>query len=400
MKRFSYIIALVAALIVSAVYASTGTDGHELSPDQHSGSGSIVGNRGGAFNYYWFNYGGGNETVVVALTVNQSHQNMGAGVGFNVYDSYGELVGHGRPPDGRRSSTSARLSFSRNAGGRFQIQVYNYVEGGVVNYWVQVAGQGPSPPLQVTGATQPEDAPTLLPEENVLASSLPGNPAGAFHYYDLRYPGGNLNLSVTMSSSPPFLWSDSAVGMFLYRGDMLVAQGIEIKSTKSSVAHFLRYRTLEADNLTLQVFNYGTDHHIDYVLYFNGVSGEPIPASENHTPATAIRLTREQNDFIGAVPGSRVGSYSFFDLHHPGGSETIRIILSMPRENRAFDGLAGFNVYEGHRLVGQRLARRDSRGRFLAAMTIERAEAANFGIQVFNYNEALNLQYRLEVFGR
>lgn len=399
MKRFSFTIALMAALAVSAVYASTGADGHELSPDRPSASGAIVGNRGGAFNYYWFNYGGGYRNVVVTLTVDRSHQNMGAGIGFNVYDSHGGLVGYGWPPDGRRSSNSARLSFSKNAGGRFQIQVYNYVEGGAFNYRVEVAGQGPSPTPQVTGATQPEDARTLRPKHNVLASSLPGNPAGAFHYYDLRYPGGNVDLSVTMSSSPPFPWSDSAVGMFLYRGDMLVAQGIEIKSTKSTVAHFLRYRTLEADNLTLQVFNYGADHRIDYVLYFNSVSGNPIPASGNHTRATAVRLTRVQNDFVGAVPGSRVGSYSFFDLHHPGGSETIRIILSMPRESRAFDDSAGFNVYEGSRLVGQSLAKRDSRGRFLATMTIKRAEFANLGLQVFNYNEDVDLQYRLEVFG-
>ncbi len=399
MKRFSYIIALMAALTVGAVYASTGTEGHELSPDQHSASGSIVGNRAGAFANFWFNYGGGDETVVVALTVDQSHLNMGNGIGFNVYDGYGGLVGKGRPPNGSLSSTSARLSFSRNAGGRFQIQVHNYVEGGVINYWVQVAGQGPSPPKQVTGATHPEDAPTLLPKDNVLAGSLSGNPAGAFHYYELRYPGGNLNLSVTMNSSPPFLRSHRAVGMFLYRDGMVVAQDIPIEGTNSSVTHYLRYRSMEPDNLILQVFNYGPDHLIDYALYFNRVSGEPIPASGNHTPATAFRLTRVQNDFVGAVPGSRVGAYAFFDLHYPGGSETMRIILSMPRESRAVDGLAGFNVYEGSRLVGQRLAKRDSRGRLLATMTIERAELANFGIQVFNYNEDLDLQYRLEVFG-
>ena len=93
MKRISFVIAIVAALAASTVYAASGTEGLQLTGDQPSGAGSITGTSGGSFNYYWFNYVGGSKEVVVTINVSHSHQSMGNGIGFNVYD---DSAGAGR----------------------------------------------------------------------------------------------------------------------------------------------------------------------------------------------------------------------------------------------------------------------------------------------------------------
>ena len=399
MKRFSFIVALIAALAVSTVYAASGTEGLELTGDQPSAAGSITGTSGGSFNYYWFNYGGGSREVVVTINVSHSHQSMGNGIGFNVYDDSAGLVGSGQPIDDNRSRTFARLPFSRINGGRFLIQVYNYVQGAGFNYTIDVTGLGSSPAPQVTGAAQPQDAPILRAKEDALTGSIEGDPAGAFRFYDLIYPGGNLELSAKLSSTPIFPWSDQAVGMYLYAGDVLVASSSEVERTKTSVAHSLKFRGLHGGKLTLQVYNYGTDHDINYTLFLKGIVGPPTPASGNHSSETAFQVTPHQSGIVGTVPGSRGGSFSFFDIPHPGGWKTITIILRIDREDRAFERLTGFNIYEDGRLTSQEFTARDGQGLLVTATTIRRGESTNLGFQLFNYNEGVALHYRIDVFG-
>ena len=399
MKRFSFIIAIVAALAVSTVYAANGSEGIELTGDRPSGSGSIIGTSGGSFDYYWFNYVGGSQEVVVTINVNHSHLSMGNGIGFNLYDDGGVLVGRGQPPRDNQASTYARLPFTRIAGGRILIQVYNYLQGAGVDYTIDVAGLGPASVPQVTGATQPQDAPVLRPQDDVLAGTLEGNPGGAFRYYDLIYPGGNLELSAKLSSTPIFPWSDRAVGMHLYAGDVLVASSSEIERTANTVAHSLQFRALHGGALTLQVYNYGTDHDISYTLFLEGTVGPPTAASGNHSPETAYQVTTNQNGILGSVTGSRGGSFSYFNIPHPGGWKTITISLRIDREDRALESLTGFNIYEGGRLTVQRFTSRDHQGLLVARTTIKRGEPTNLGFQLFNYNEGVTLSYRIDVFG-
>ena len=172
MKRTCFVIAIIAALAVSTVYAANGTEGLELTRDQPSGAGSITGTSGGAFNYYWFDYAGGSKEVVVTINVSHSHHTMGNGIGFNVYDHSGALIGTGQPIDDNRSRTFARLPFSRITGGRVLIQVYNYVQGAGFNYTIDVSGLGSSPVPQVTGGTQPQEAPVLRPRTTFLPAPL------------------------------------------------------------------------------------------------------------------------------------------------------------------------------------------------------------------------------------
>ena len=309
------------------------------------------------------------------------------------------LVGSGQPIDDNRSRTFARLPFSRISGGRFLIQVYNYLPGTSFNYTIDVTGLGSSPPTQVAGAVQPQDAPVLQPQDNALTGTLEGDPSGAFRYYDLIYPGGNLELTAWLSSTPIFQLSDQAVGMFLYAGDVLVARSSEAERTKTSVAHSLKFQGLHGGKLTLQVYNYGTDHDINYTLFLNGTVGPPTPVSGNHSPETAFQVAPHQSGIVGTVPGSRGGSFSFFNITHPGGWKTVTILLRVDREDRARENLTGFNIYEDGVLTRQNFAARDYQGVLVARTTIKRGEVTNLGLQLFNYNDGVSLNYRIDVFG-
>ncbi len=402
MKRITFVIALVAALAVNTVYAASGTEGLEITGDQPSVTGSIAGTSGGSFNYFWFDYGGGSKEVSVTINVNQSHHTMGNGIGFNVYDDSAGLVGSGQPINDSRSSTTARLPFSRINGGRFLIQVYNYIQGAGFDYSIDVAGlpssSTPASP-QVTGAIEPQDAPTLQPHEDALTGVLEGDPAGAFRFYDLNYPGGDLEFTAKLSSSPVFVLSNRAVGMYLYAGKTLVASSSEVERTKTSVAHSLKYSGLYGERLTLQVYNYGTDHDINYTLFLKGIAGEPTPVSGNHSSEMAFQITPHLSSVVGTVPGSRGGAFSFFDIPHPGGRSKVTIIIRIDREDNTLERLTGFNIYENGELTRNIFMRRDGQGHFLARTYITRSELTNLGFQLFNYNEGVSLNYRIDIFG-
>jgi hypothetical protein len=402
LKRFSFIVALVAALAVSTVYADHGTEEIQLTADQPSGVGSLIGTGGGSFDYFWFSYVGGDKELVVTINVNHSHHSMGNGIGFNVYDAHGALVGTGKPPRARQSSTYARLPITRISGGRFLIQVYNYVQGAGFNYTIDVAGLSPSQTSstpQVTGAVEPQDAPTLQPHDYALSGVLEGKPSGAFRYYELNYPGNNLDFSAKLSSTPVFRLSDKAVGMYLYAGEMLVGSSSEAERTKTSVAHILKYRGFFGEKLTLQVYNYGTDHDISYTLFLNGIGGEPTTASGNHSSDMAFQIAPHLSSVVGTLPGSRGGAFSFFDIPHPGGWSRVTIIVQIERENKAIERLTGFNIYENGKLTRQQFASRDGEGRLLARTSVSRGEPVNLGVQLFNYNEGVTIHYRIDVFG-
>lgn len=399
MKRVSFIIALVAALAMSTVHAAQGTEEIQLTAERPSGTGSLIGNSGGSFNYYWFNYAGGDKEAVVTINVNHSHQSMGNRIGFNVYDPHGALVGTGKPPRALSSSTYARLSITRITGGRMLIQVYNYVQGAGFNYTIDVAGLSSAPSPQVQGAPQAENAPTLQPNEYALSGTLEGQPAGAFRYYELNYPGNNLDFSAKLSSTPIFPWSDQAVGMYLYAGEMLVARSSEAERTSGSVAHILKYRGFFGEKLTLQVYNYGTDHDISYTLFLNGVAGGPTPVSGNHRSDMAFQITPHLSSVVGTVPGSRGGAFSFFDIPVPGGWSKVTIILRIEREDKAIERLTGFNIYENGKLTRQAFVHRDGQGRLLASTSLSRGEPTNLGLQLFNYNEGVSLHYRIDISG-
>ena len=128
-------------------------------------------------------------------------------------------------------------------------------------------------------------------------------------------------------------------------------------------------------------------------------SDPPTAASGNHSPETAYQVTANQNGILGAVPGSRGGSFSYFNVPHPGDWKTITITLRIDREDRANVSLTGFNIYEDGRLTIQRFAARDHQGILFARTTIRRGEPTNLGLQLFNYNEGVTLSYRIDVFG-
>ncbi len=399
MKRFGFVIALVAALVVSAAHAANGNEEIELTAEQPNGAGSLIGSSGGSFNYYWFNYVGGDKEVVVTINVNHSHQSMGNRVGFNVYDDSAALVGRGEPPRALQSSTHARLPITRISGGRMLIQVYNYVQGAGFDYTIDVAGLSSAPSPQVAGAPHVEDAPTLQPLDYALSGTLEGQPSGAFRYYELNYPGNNIEFSAKLRSTPVFRWSDQAVGMYLYAGDMLVASSREAERTQTSIAHILKYRAFYGEKLTLQIYNYGTDHDLSYTVFLSGIGGEPTPVSGNHSPDTAFQITPHLTIVEGAVPGSRGGAFSFFNIPHPGGWSKVTIIVQIEREDKAIERLTGFNIYENGKLTSQHFVGRDGEGRMLARTFVSRGGPVNLGLQLFNYNDGVSLQYRIDVFG-
>ncbi|MBI2941861.1 MAG: hypothetical protein HYY04_15635 [Chloroflexi bacterium] len=370
----------------------------ELTAERPSGGGSLTGNRAGAFQYFWFSYPGGERPVVVTLNVNRSYGSVGTAIGFNLYGTAGHL-GSGMPLDGNRDSTTARLPFTQQVAGRILVQVFNYTDGGPLEFGLEVAGLAPSAAADTRGSEQPSTAPTVRAAAPLIAGSLTGSSAGAFRFFQLDYSGGDVPLAVTISFTPRYALSDAALGANLYRDGTLVATSAEVQRTDTTVVHYLTYRGRSADVLGLQIYNYAPNYLVAFSASVTGILATSREAAGNEDPGRALPLTSATSSYTGTIAGRRAGNFAFFTLEHPGGSRTTSLVLSLPRlSNLATDSI-GFNVYRGSELVGHVPATPDDQGRLIAIATLAPEQATSYGIQVYNYNEGTSPPYRLALNG-
>ena len=86
-------------------------------------------------------------------------------------------------------------------------------------------------------------------------------------------------------------------------------------------------------------------------------------------------------------------------LVNSAGDRQLRITLTTSKDDNASEGNVGLNLYLGASLQQQNVGSRDAQGRFGANVVINSSTPNIYGIQVYNYNNNLTLQYRVNVVG-
>src|SRR5205823_5840401 len=98
-------------------------------------------------------------------------------------------------------------------------QLYNYTAGMLVGYTLSVSGLSGGSASAITGSTNttPERAANVSSINASIGGSIAGSSAGAFHFYDLSYPGGNTPLTISMNVTPPYNAAGDGYGFNVYQ---------------------------------------------------------------------------------------------------------------------------------------------------------------------------------------
>lgn len=398
---------LAALALAALLLAALPTTGGAQEPPNATSAGAIalradaathvdtlLGNRGGAFRYFQFDYPGAFVPVVLRLSCSPGLSALPArAFGLNLY-----------APDGGSSrgvatdDATIELRLATAQPGRYLVQVYNYAAGTPVHFELSASGLtlGEVPPVAPNDA--PERALQLPPPSAAVTQHLTGAADGAASYYTLVHPGGDEPLAVTLNYAPlPRLGTD-AVGINLYRDGKLIVQGSEAGRDEQGITLSAVVASPAPAIYGLQVTNYSPGDTISYVLEASGLAAPPAPASGNTTPDRALAL-RGTAGATGSLVGNRAGAFNFYTVVHPGGGKTLTLAMSIPSPGGAPGQALGFNVYQDGRLVGQATAGDDGTGLLYALWRYTASERTSLGVQVFNYGDGARSEYLLYAIG-
>ena len=257
MKRWFVlgIVALCAALVVaSASGASISTDPDApvaLTSDQEFDL-AFGGSTGGAFAYYGIIHPGNEQVVTIEMDLAPGDAVAQSAAGFNVYGPNGVLVGAGT----RTGDKYDRKSFSWEQweSSACLIQVYNYLDGGVVSFHIKVSGLASA--ASATAAVAAEAAPAKV-STGMAVSNLVGSGGGAFHYFQYPSDGSDAAVVLHLYYAPDDQWVSNGFGVLVWAPDgSLAAAG----------RHDVSFTAEQAGTYTLQVYNYIADFNVNYTL--------------------------------------------------------------------------------------------------------------------------------------
>ena len=385
MRHALRLIALLALLLPATVASANETieRAQQLTAASRSASDTLVGNSGGAHRYFAIAYPGGSVPVAVTVRAERHH-----GTGIKVYGPAGHYG------DGIADAAGGwALTISHALPGTYHVQVHNYVQGLPLPFTITVSGlpaaQGQPAAAAAGPPSSTPDRPTATHGTSMTTGGqLVGNSGGAFAFYDLDYPGGQLKLEITLGYSPATYDSREAVGFNLYRANgEQVARGTENGRDASSATVGLTWQADASERFLLQVYNYLPGTTINFTLIVNGLTGSIEPLGDVSSPERAFVLSGASPRAEGTLTGDRSGRFAFLTLRYPGGDREVRVTMTMEPNANIGDGELGFNVFRGAEQVGQAKAGlSDNRGRRTATMFVKQAEAQDFGIQVYNYS--------------
>ncbi|MHB1135145.1 MAG: hypothetical protein ACYC4L_22460 [Chloroflexota bacterium] len=396
--RALVIAALLLVIGVAPVAALNGSPDAAvtLTSFDNKGHGSLTGNGAGAFRYYRFAYAGANAFVTVRLVWNPGWGLTDAAFGFNIYGPSGH-VGEATHIDDDGDSSTRALTFSAALPGDYLVQVYNYAPEQTSNYTVEVIGLAEAP-VVATGNTSIEGA---VPARGPVFSangSLVGSGGGAFNYFLVEYAGGDSPLDISLAMWPSRWLVEGAYGFNVYEDGTLRISGEEIARDPESATKKAFLQRLEPGKFIVQVYNYAEGVAADYTLAVSGAVGEVLPASGNDSPERALNLTPQRAAYRGTLAGS--GGFAFFGMDYPGGSRSVRLILSFqPGPGFTATGV-GYNVYRGGSLVMTgKVTEGASSNSGIAYATFNFIEGGYYGIQVYNYVDNTPVDYTFYAIG-
>jgi hypothetical protein len=212
-------------------------------------TGTITGSSAGSFAYYAIQYPGGGVDLRVQVTFTSAA--IDQATGFNVYGWNG-FSGQGVQQD----AGYMELSYATQDPVMLEVQVYNYSEGLVVPFSIQVIGLAAEPTaVAATGSTEstPVAAAASAPEVKPAAEgTLIGSAAGAFSTFTVDYAGDQSIVTITMSLNPDDPYG--AVGFDIWAPDGTLATVGAGTGTPGS-----RQASLQNDlagKYLVQVYNY------------------------------------------------------------------------------------------------------------------------------------------------
>ncbi len=98
--------------------------------------GEIMGNSGGAFEYFSYSYPGGSALQTITISTNTPDMDVNNATGVNLWLD-GQEIGTFNALGAQPGQNS--LTFSSDMQGQLLVQVYNYVDGADVHFSVSVA---------------------------------------------------------------------------------------------------------------------------------------------------------------------------------------------------------------------------------------------------------------------
>jgi hypothetical protein len=367
--------------------------------------GTLVGSPGGAYNYYQVNYQGGNAPILFTLTYSPFWGSGNNTFGFNLYGPSG-LTFAGQVTGTNGNTATAQFTLVNGAAMSVLVQVYNYSNGGSVNYTLTMSGLSGGSSATVVGQTNttPGQAIAVSTISASLGGAIVGSSAGSFHYYTLLYPGGNSSLAVTMNATPVYSGSGQAIGFNLYRQvpnqpTILTARSTVTAQDVHSVTTSATITGPSAAVYELQVYNYWPEVSISYGITATGLAGPAPLATGNGDDAHAIVLTSAQPGATGVLDGNRGGAYQFYLVTYPGNNSTFAVSITYQATGGASPEALGFKVYDGANLATTVVLSDDGTGTPSGVWTYQSQNAKTFGIQVFNYAANTTASYVLYQIG-
>ena len=227
-------------------------------------SGTLTGNRAGAFAYYSVDYPGDLRVVTIKLDFAPADPVTRNGVGFNVYGPNGYWIGQGAESEDQ-DGVPAQLQYSDANPARWLVQVYNYLPAHQVRYSIVAEGLPEVSQPPVSTEAHPVEPQPERPQgwEGAVAGTLTGKSAGAFAFYHLPYAGDGSEIQVIMSYAPDNALIARGVGFVVYGPDGEVARG---QRTATPGKHRAAWSAHEAVVYLVQVFNYIEGLQITYAL--------------------------------------------------------------------------------------------------------------------------------------
>ncbi|MGH2457428.1 MAG: hypothetical protein ACRDIY_01010 [Chloroflexota bacterium] len=389
-----------AAALADNTTAQTATP---LNAANSSVSATLVGSPGGAYRYYQFRYQGSGAPVLVTLTFNSTFEGTSnQAFGFNLYGPSG-LSYQGTWTASNQGTSTIQYTLTNGASMDVLVQVYNYTAGMSIDYNLAIAGLsgGSSTGIVAQHNTTPGQAVNISTINASLGGTLMGNSGGAYQYFTLLYPGGNSNATITMNAAPTYNGQGQAYGFNVYRYNP--TNGSTTLVTTSSVsASDVNSETLSstisqssAGQYQLQVFNYWPGQAITFGINATGFATSAQPATGNTDAAHAVVLNSARQGATGSLTGNGGGAFNYYLVNYPGSNSQLSISVTYGNTAGVPASGLGFKVYDGSTLQATANAQDDGNGVLSAVYNYTDADAATFGIQVYDYAPSNSVTYTI-----
>jgi len=396
------IVILVLALYLVAVGPTSAMSPDPAKPEmlvnEDPVDGWLDGSGAGAFAYYAIDYQGGGQVITIRLKFSPHDPVARLGVGFNVYGPHGYQIGSGQPTE---DPGILRLKWADRTPALWLIQVHNYIPDLTLSYSISARGL-PYPPA------------------TPVCSTLTGNPAGAFDYYNIDYPGDERVLDMKMTFSPDM--GGEIVGFNVYGPDQRrIAKG---SPTDEIGVREVKHSEDEAAPWLVQIFNYLAGFKMSYSFVAKGLSEPPSPvgagASPTATAAPPAATVVPETTTVSAPPtpaptatpaepmptsstspwawgslvGDRGGAYARHDFCYAGDNSKVSLRMTLDPDTPAMAEGVSFAVYGPS---GEVAKGRTTNAPGQREATFSSDVAGNYLVQVHNYVQGATVNYVMQL---